>query len=132
MIKRVNDHSVRKYIVLQANPGVATKIGGQKSSCLEIKCNSMTILSKDAGDELVSEMKANQKAVIQIGKIIPFRYNVMVVVNPELNGKVSINSPILLEAGEEVQLDIYLQSWKSLDVSELPWTVRLYVIDREL
>jgi len=82
----------------------------------------------DAGSE-VESIKANKRGIIHLGTISPSKYQVLVEVHPELHMLGTVGHARIVEPGDSIPLDIYITAHRSVDVANLPWTVRLYMID---
>jgi hypothetical protein len=88
----------------------------------------LSATGEDAGGE-VDAIRANKRGIIHMGTISPSRYQVLVEVHPDLHMLGAVGHARIIEPGDSIPLDIYINAHRSVDVAALEWTVRLYMID---
>ncbi len=128
LVKLNNTSRQSGYIKLEAADGVTSK---STSSGMGLQVSGGKMLSatgEDAGGE-VDAIRANKRGIIHMGTISPSRYQVLVEVHPDLHMLGAVGHARIIEPGDSIPLDIYINAHRSVDVAALEWTVRLYMID---
>lgn len=74
-------------------------------------------------------IKPNQKVALQFGEVRPVKYNVQVSYNPALLESGLASAPFMLEPGDDGMLTLYYRADRSINVYELPWIIRLYIVE---
>jgi hypothetical protein len=116
------------YIRLEAADGVSTRATGTGMGLQVSGGKMLSATGEDAGSE-VDAIRANKRGIIHMGTISPSRYQVLVEVHPDLHMLGSVGHARIIEPGDSIPLDIYINAHRAVDVSALEWTVRLYMID---
>jgi hypothetical protein len=90
---------------------------------------SVTTLS--GGEEIEGgKLSNNQKVVLNFGVLEKSKYHVIVRVNHELGRYGTILAyPTMVEPGERVTIDVLLKVDKPFSLTDIPWFVRLYMVD---
>lgn len=128
LVKLNNTSRQSGYIRLEAADGVTSR---STSSGMGLQVSGGKMLSatgEDAGGE-VDAIRANKRGIIHMGTISPSRYQVLVEVHPDLHMLGAVGHARIIEPGDSIPLDIYINAHRSVDVAALEWTVRLYMID---
>lgn len=76
-----------------------------------------------------TEIKVNQSFTLRLGLLAPKRYTCMVVVHSQLQCATMGPSIMVLEPGEVVDLNLTFKALKNINLTEMPYSVRLYLID---
>lgn len=116
------------YIRLESAEGVTSR-PTPTSMGLQVSGGKMLSATGDDAGAEVDTIKANKRGIIHLGTISPNKYQVFVEVHPDLHMLGTVGHARIVEPGDSIPLDIYINAHKSVDVSLLPWTVRLYMID---
>jgi hypothetical protein len=106
-----------------------TTIGGFG---LEIQnYSSVEVLSGTGAGPLVdsTELPAQRLSVIRFGTISPQKYNAMVEVNPDLIAQCDVQFARLFEPRETNSLELYIRPRVKVDLAELKYLIRLYLLD---
>jgi len=83
---------------------------------------------KDAGT-LVAKLAPNQRAVLRMGWIQPYKYQAMLVPNPTLLPIATVQHALIVEPKEETELALFINSHKEVDLTALEWLVRIYLFE---
>lgn len=83
---------------------------------------------KEAGTE-VETVGPTQRASANLGVLRPTKYQVLVVLNPELQEVATVQGPQLIEPGEETGLVLWVHAHRSLKLSDIQWLARLYLVE---
>ena len=82
-----------------------------------------------SSEEVVAIGKANSRAVLVPDlSVSPAKYRIQVVPNPVLYEYADVMHEPLLEPGSDSQPKLYVRFRKDLDLSELKYLVRLYLV----
>lgn len=98
---------------------------------VELHTRHAVLASGDkAGDSVEGTViKPNQKVYLPLGVINPAKYHALLEVNPKfyLDGNVGV--PRILEPNEEIELVVSFRADKTVDLEDMSWTVRIYMLD---
>jgi len=83
---------------------------------------------KDAGTH-VSKIGPNQRALLSLGIITPYKYQAIVSINPALNPVATVVGPGILEPKQEALLDLVINAHKEVNLSEYEWFCRVYLFE---
>lgn len=126
---RLSNTRINRYIGLSEDERTISNIS-PSGFALELRGGSIEILSgKEPGPIEGQKIEANQKAVVKLGTVQPYRYNVLTSIHPELLKLGTLGFPSIYEPDEEVELLLHVQASKKIDLDTLPWLVRLYTLD---
>jgi hypothetical protein len=124
MIRVTNERTLVLQSALQLEEGV-TGTFSHKGNYYTL---STTTATDSNGADINGIIKANQRVTIALGKLKPFKYRFLVQVNPALFPKCNVQVQTLYEIGEQADLTLYIQAYKQLDLYDLPYLVRIYMI----
>jgi len=100
------------------------------SYCLEVEATVAEVASgKEAGQVLSGPLAANQSIIIPMGILAPTRYHALIEVNPTLYAMGSVQCPRFVEPDELTPLVVRLRASVQCTPLELPWIVRIYLLD---
>lgn len=126
---KLNNQRIIKYIGLEEAIPTTSRIT-RNSMSIELEGGIVEILSgKEPGINEEGIIEANQKAKVTLGTIEPFKYNPMTTINPALLELADVRVPTIYEAGEHVEIALYITAHKKINVNTLNWLIRLYLID---
>ena len=83
----------------------------------------------DSKDKEVAEVVGNQRIYIPLGILHTSKYESMVEVHPALYAMGDVQIPRIGEPGEDLPLVIRLRAYGPCKPAELPWLVRVYLLD---
>lgn len=110
------------YVGLKLAEGAEGKVHHQNFA-YEVKIDK-----GETKDGLSSTIETNQSFDLAVGALTPKKYPVMVYVHPALQMAAQGVSSFMLEPGEEIDLTLTFKALRKIDLTKLPYTVRLYVI----
>lgn len=84
---------------------------------------------KDGTELAGTVLKANQRVALHLGKVAPKKYHVLLETNPTLGAYGSVQCPRILEPEDGTDLVVHFRAERQLDLAELPWVLRLYMLD---
>ena len=90
------------------------------------------VITSSAGEDsgsVIDSIKAGKRITISLGVINPVKYQVMMECHPALHAMGQVGFSRIIEPGDIVNLELHILANKAIDISALPWTVRLYMID---
>lgn len=108
----VGIRNTKTALGLELSGGKAIYLGGEKAG-------------EDAGDVI----KANQRVEIQLGVLKPAKYHVLIEANPALHRVGVVTHPRMVEPGDKLELSLFIRAEKQVDLTELDWLIRLYMLD---
>lgn len=76
-----------------------------------------------------TQIKVNQKVVLDFGTLKSERYQVLLRANPKISQAATISFDNILEPGEESQIEMIVKADKTLDLTQFEWFLRVYLID---
>lgn len=90
----------------------------------------LRILSgKDEGEIDGSVLPAQRRAEIDFGQVLPVKLNVQIQPNPILFKYGVVQAPNFLDPDEEQELKMYVNTYVSVDLSELDYLLKAYLVD---
>lgn len=128
LVKLSTSSRQSNYIRLETAEGV-THRPTPTSMGLQVSGGRMLSATGEDAGSVVDTIKAGKRGIIHIGTISPSKYQVLVEVHPDLHMLGTVGFPRIVEPGDSLPLDIYVNAHRAVDVGTLPWTVRLYMID---
>lgn len=125
----------RISLYLKPNPAegfeaisTVSKFGVEFRAAAEHAPEAELLSGKEAGGS-VSKIAANQRAVLHLGYIKPYKYQSIVTINPEFNLFATVVGPGILEPREEVPLSLVINAHKEVDLSKISWFCRVYMFE---
>ena len=89
-----------------------------------------TVVSgKDAGELEGLELPAQRNIQLLFGYITPLKYNGMMDINPLIYSKAEVSFQRIFEPGEKADLRLFIRTKEKLDLNELEWIARFYLLD---
>ncbi len=112
-------------------PGVTTIQHLSDKYCLSIVASDVSQVLLDKEGEPVKDgvLKVGQRANLNLGSIRADKFHLMLIVNPDIARAAYIGGPVLLEPYSEESLDYMLKVERQLDLSKLPYLIRIYMVD---
>ena len=114
------------------NAGVVTEVVKSKWG-LQVSVGAdfdgIHLLSGKEAGQLVQELGPTQRGRVSLGSLHPKKYQTLVTLNPALQAVATVQAPMLVEPGELVQLDLFVQAHKAVALKDMGWLCRLYLIE---
>lgn len=112
------------YLNFTPAEGVELKVA-QSNYCLEVKAPVIELEGK-----AVTEILPNQSFRVTLGKVTPRKYTATVSFPIQLSVNVQgLPGLIMVEPDEEVEITLNLKALRKINLAELPYFMRLYLID---
>lgn len=98
-------------------------------------CKSIVLVTpealKDKDGELLKDgqAKPGQRVHLSLGSVVVGKYHLKLEPNPELTSAGYLGGPMLLEPQEVVNLNYMFKTERLLDFMNLPYILRIYLID---
>ena len=99
------------------------------SMCLRLSGAKAYAATGAEKDKPVDEAVGNQRIYIPLGVLHTYKYESMVEVHPALYAMGDVQIPRIGEPGEDLPLVIRLRAYGTCKPAELPWLVRVYLLD---
>jgi len=110
-------------------PGVEWSIS-RSSMCMELRGALPRYASGEKKDQpLTGDVAGNQRVAWDLGILRTYKYQSLVEVNPALYALGDVSVPRIGEPDEEMPLIIRLRTFAPCNVMDLPWLVRVYLLD---
>lgn len=120
---------LNKYARLVAGSGIETrptvsKVGVELFGSPEV----IFVGGENDGKLVDGAVRANQTVLIKLGSISPQKFHMLFVPNPDLARAGTVGAPSLVEP-EPTELTITFRAARQVDLSELKYVARLYLLD---
>lgn len=113
------------YIGFSPAEGVEAKVN-QNNFCMDIRIPTVKLADGTRKDSI----SVNQSFEVTLGNICPRRYTVLLVLPLELTNNVQGPvGPIMIEEGELVNITMNFKATRKVDLTDLPYFARIYLID---
>jgi len=124
---------LRQQLALELEPGLDIKTTGTGLG-LEITGvpaeSTVQTSGKEAGEYVAPEaLQSKARYKVNLGTLTPYKYHALVELNPALYTNAAAHVAKILEPGECVDLEYYIQPFRNIDLTKLDWHVRIYLID---
>lgn len=118
-------------VKLELREGADCILAEKNKYCRQILANDYSNLLFDKEGNPIEDgiVKTNQKATLSLGSVTAKQYHIMLVPNPLLTAKAYVGGPELLEPYEELSLDYFIRAEFPIDLKELNYLFRVYVVD---
>lgn len=107
---------------------IRTKFGVEIRPNADFVVTAELLSGKEAGTQ-VAKVSANQRALLRLGSITPYKYQALVSINPEFNLLAAVAAPLMVEPKEAAQLDLVITAHKEVDLSKFDWFCRVYLFE---
>ena len=108
--------------------GTRSKFGIEFRTVDGLEAAAVLISGKDSG-QVVAKIAPNQRAILTVGIVTPYKYQAVVTMNPAFNAVATVAPIGILEPKEEVILDIVINAHKEVDLASFAWFCRLYLFE---
>jgi hypothetical protein len=102
---------------------------GVEFQALEKQDIQAELLSGKEAGSYVSKIGPNQRALLSLGLVTPYKYQAIVSVNPELNSVATVMHPGILEPKATHFMDLYITAHKEVDLNDYNWFCRVYLFE---
>ena len=121
--------SFGQKITINAKEGVVTRRNAA-NYCLDISGEAALILKDKEGEPVKDgELKVGQRAYLNLGSISTDQYHFLIIPNPILSKHAYVGGPLLVEPHSTEELEFMLRVEKQINVNNLPYLFRIYVVD---
>ena len=123
--------SIARYAKLEPAPGASIAATGNVSQyCANLLVEpALSLTDKDGEPIKDGELKPGQRAYLKLGKLNADKYHILLVVNPTLARHCYIGGAMLVEPYESVDLDYMIKVEKAINLNQLDYAFRIYVMD---
>lgn len=118
-----------KYARYAPAEGISTRTTASKLGVELFGTPEVILMGGDNdGKSPEGPIRANQTVLIRLGNVHPQKFHMLLVVNPDILRNGQVGSPSLIEP-EPTSLDFTFKASRQIDLSELPYLARLYLLD---
>lgn len=127
---KLSSNSRLAYFRYEAAPMVERSLTSS-SMGMQLITGEITLVSGEKKGQLVEDgqVKPNQSVKLSFGTIQPNHYHALVTVNPEISKAGSVGVVTLVEPEDATDLEIILRTTVGINLHDLAWHVRVYLID---
>jgi hypothetical protein len=93
-----------------------------------LEAAAILLSGKDAG-QVVTRIGPNQRAVLTLGTVEPYKYQAICTINPAFNAVATVVGPGIMEPKEEVLLDLVINAHREVNLAEFSWFCRIYLFE---
>lgn len=105
-----------------------SKFGVQFVRKEEENAKASLVSGKDAGTD-VQVIGPNQRAVLTLGAITPYKYQAILAVNPAFNVVANVQAPLIIEPKETCPVRLVITAHKEIDLNDFDWFCRVYLFE---
>lgn len=108
--------------------GTRSKFGVEFRTVEGLEAAAVLLSGKDAG-QVVTKIGPNQRAVLTLGTVEPYKYQAICTINPAFNAVATVVGPGIMEPKEEVLMDLVINAHREVNLEEFGWFCRIYLFE---